>query len=386
MILSSIAKGNGDQRIPMPSSRLIFNETARSLLSPVTAGRASDFIKPTIAAIYITKHCNSRCTMCDFWKNEKDPLELSSEQWGIIFSKLKVFGVDFIGVNASGEMFTRKDVFTLLEHIRNLDMDFGVNSNGTLFTPDKAKRLAELKPRAVTLGLDGVGDEAYLATRGLKGGFTKISRHIDNLKLAGIHNIGIGSVLMTQNMSDWVNLAHFALEKELSGIRYTAHHDAYFTADETQKQSPASFSDPSQSVAAHKEIDRLIQLKRETGIVKNSEMYLRKVIDFYQYPGTYFPAPCIQGSNRIEIDVNGNVTLCSFVTEPLGNLLHQEMNEIWSSSVHQEARHAAHSGHCPKCFLSCYAEENLRLSAQGFLPTLKNSIQRGRQLLLKGRN
>lgn len=364
----------------MSSIRLLRNEAARAVLSPLTGGRASAHIRPTIAAIYITQFCNSRCTMCDFWKNDHDLRELTSEQWGVVFSRLKAFGVNFVGVNASGEMFTRPDAFEILGHLRALSMDFGVNSNGTLFTPPKAKRLAALKPRAVTIGLDGVGDAAYLATRGLKNGFTKISRHIDNLQHEGIHNIGIGTVLMEQNLYEWVELARFALEKKLAGVRYTAHHDAYFTPDAAAHES--RYADPDFLAVVEREIGKLIELKRKTGIVKNSEVYLRQVTAFYRNPTGYFPVPCLQGSNRIEIDIYGNVTLCSFMTEPLGNLIHQEMEEIWNSEPHRKAREDAFRGNCPKCFLSCYAEENLRLSARGFLPTLGNSLRRANLLLI----
>ncbi|MBS1214808.1 MAG: radical protein, partial [Proteobacteria bacterium] len=326
----------------MTSFRLLRNEAARALLSPLTAGRASGYIRPSIAAIYITRLCNSRCTMCDFWKNERDPGELSSEQWGVVFSRLKAFGVDFVGVNASGEMFTRRDVFDILGHLRDLGMSFGVNSNGTLFTPSRAKRLAALNPRHVTIGLDGVGDDAYLATRGLPRGFAKVSRHIDNLKREGIKNVGIGSVLMAQNVEQWVKLAEFALHKGIAGVRFTAHHDAYFTPQSGNTASTYTDSSFLQRVEA--EIAKLIELKRRTGIVKNSEAYLRRVPEFYRDPQHYFPVPCLQGSNRIEIDVYGNVTLCSFVTEPLGNLIEQEMEEIWTSARHQGARDDAYCG------------------------------------------
>lgn len=363
----------------MPSLRLLRNETARALLSPLTRGVASTHIRPTIAAIYITNYCNSRCTMCDFWKNKRDPNELSSEQWGVVFSRLKAFGVDFVGINASGEMFTRADVFDILKHLRNLNLNFGVNSNATLLIPANAKKLAELKPRAVTIGLDGVGDAAYMATRGLKNGFAMICRNIKNLQQEGIHNIAIGTVLMEQNIEQWVELARFAHEKGLSGIRYTAHHDAYFTPQNGKEHSRSI--DHSIISTMEKEIDKLISFKRETGIVKNSVDYLRRVPDFYRDPQNYFPLPCLQGSNRIEVDVYGNVTLCSFVTEPLGNLLQREMEDIWNSELHHQARKKAYQGYCPKCFLSCYAEENLRLSSEGFFPTLANSVKRGILLL-----
>lgn len=363
----------------MASIHLLKNESLRAVLSPLTGGRASTHIRPTIAAIYITRFCNSRCTMCDFWKNDPDPKELTSEQWGIVFSRLKAFGVDFVGVNASGEMFTRRDVFDILGHLHDLNLSFGVNSNGTLFTPTRAKKLAALGPRAVTIGLEGVGDAMYMVTRGLKNGFTKISRHIDNLQREGIGNVGLGTVLMKENVYEWVSLAEFAVEKGLSGVRYTAYHDAYFNPSSDPVAS--EYADSSFQAVVDREIEKLIELKRKTGIVKNSESYLRRVTSFYKDQTGYFPTPCLQGSNRIEINAYGDVTLCSFVNEPLGNLFHQDMEEIWESEKHRRARDDAFKGNCPKCFLSCYGEENLRLSSGEFLPTLGNSVQRGLQLL-----
>ncbi len=317
--------------------------------------------------------------MCDFWKYDRDPKELTSEQWGTVFSRLRAFGVDFVGINASGEMFTRRDVFDILGHLRDLDLRFGVNTNGTLLTANKAKRLAKLRPSAVTIGLDGVGDPSYMVTRGLKNGFSKVSRNIDNLKAAGIINVGIGSVMMRDNVYDWVNLAQFALDKGLSSVRFTAYHDGYFNPDSDPVES--QYRDPAFITVVEREIDKLIDLKRRTSIVRNSEAYLRRVTEFYRDPKSYFPVPCLQGSNRIEIDAYGVVTLCSFVTEPLGNLANQDMEEIWQSELHRRAREDAYQGNCPRCFLSCYAEENLRLSKEGFLPTLGNSIARGFRLL-----
>lgn len=359
--------------------RLIRNEALRSISSPLTKGRASNRIRPTIAALYLTKSCNSRCNMCDFWKNEEDPSELSSEQWGIVFSRLKAFGVGFVGVNASGEMFTRKDVFDILGHLKALGIPFGINSNGVKLTRSRAQRLAALKPRQVTIGLDGVGNESYELTRGLAKGFSTVDANFEHLKAAGINNIGIGSVLMRENMRDWVRLAQYALDKGLSGIRFTAYHDAYFNPASDPRFS--TYTDSEFREHVRHEIERLIEIKRRTGIVRNSEAYLRRVPEFYADQREYFPAPCLQGSNRIEVDVYGNVTLCSFVTDPLGNLLEQEMGEIWVSKPHRDAREAAYRGDCPHCFLSCYGEENLRLSAQGFLPTFGNSIKRGLHLL-----
>jgi len=367
----------------MPSIHLLRNESLRAILSPLTNGRASEHFRPTIAAVYITTFCNSRCTMCDFWKNEHNPRELTSEQWGIVFSRLKAFGVDFVGVNASGEMFTRPDAFDILGHLRDLGMHFGVNSNGTLFTSTKVKRLAALKPAQVTIGLDGVGDASYLVTRGLKNGFTKISRHIDYLKESGVQNIYLGSVMMRENLNEWHQIAEFGLEKGLTGVRYTAFHAAYFNQDPAKNDT--GYGGAEFLVAAEREIDRLIEIKRRTGIVKNSEEYLRRTIAYYKDPAHYFPVPCLQGSNRIEVDVYGNVTLCSFVTEPLGNLVKQEMEDIWNSEQHRRARQDAYEGNCPKCFLSCYADENLRLSTTAFLPTLGDSLQRGTRLLISGK-
>jgi len=363
----------------MSKYRFFKNEAYRALASPLSGGRAAINIKPTIAALYITKFCNSRCTMCDFWQADKDPNELSAEQWGVIFSRLKAFGVEYIGVNASGELFTRRDAYQILQHIKDLDMSFGVNSNATLFTSSKAKKLAALGPKAVTIGLEGVGNEMYLATRGLKNGFNKITRSIDNLKKAGIKNIGIGTVLMRENIDHWVKLAEWARDTGIHGVRFTAQHDAYFNPVSDPKMT--SYADPDFIAKVESEIENLIEFKNKYGVVRNSDKYLRQVGDFYKDQLNYFPSPCVQGGNRIELDVYGNVTLCSFVTEPLGNLLLEDMETVWNSEKHQKAREDAFIGECPRCYLSCYAEENLRLSPSGFLPTMGDSLSRWKRLV-----
>ncbi len=361
------------------STGLLYSEGMRSVLSPLSGGRASNVIRPTIAAVYITKSCNSQCNFCDFWKHDKDPGELSSEQWGVVFSKLKAFGVRFIGVNASGEMFSRKDVFEILQHLNDLGLMFNVNTNGLNLTQTRSERLARLHPRQITIGMDGVDDQSYFATRGIKNGFTKVSKSIDNLMRVGVRDVSIGSVLMIENIGEWVKLAEFAHGKCLSGVRFTAYHDAYFNPETTTEE--LLYQDPKMLSYIEKEIDRLIEVKRNTGIVKNSTLYLKRIKEFYRDQRAYFPVPCIQGSNRIEIDIYGNVTLCSFMTSSLGNLLEKGMDDIWESNVHQKARRAAFQGDCQHCFLSCYAEENLRLSTEGFVPTLSDSLRRGIRLL-----
>lgn len=365
----------------MSRLHLLKNETFRALASPLTGGRAAINIRPTIATIYITKFCNSRCNMCDFWKNDKDPNELTSEQWGVVFSRLKAFGVDYVGVNASGEMFTRRDAFEILGHLKDLGMDFGVNSNATLFTSSKARQLGALGPKVVTIGLEGVGNEMYLATRGLKNGFNKVTRSIANLENAGIKNISIGTVLMRENIDHWLNLLEWARDTGISGVRFTAQHDSYFNPVSDPKMS--SYAAPAFVEKVEREIEKLIRFKKRYGILKNSEQYLRRVGDFYKDQMNFFPSPCVQGGNRIELDVYGNVNLCSFMTEPLGNLVTEDMESIWNSEKHVKARNDAFEGRCPRCYLSCYAEENLRLSAAGFLPTLGHSISRWQRLLVK---
>ena len=363
----------------MTSVKLLINESARSLLAPLTNGIASDFIKPTIAAVYLTSYCNSQCNMCDFWKNDRDPNELSSEQWGVVFSRLKAFGVRYVGINASGEVFTRKDIFKILTHLRELDLDFGINSNGTLLTKSKAKQLAELSPRVITLGLDGIGDENYFATRGLKSGFSKLIKNIEYLKNSGIENIRIGSVMMRDNIKDWMNLCEFTHRYHLTGIRFTAFHEDYFSNAVKNVLSP--YKDPSFIAKVRAEVDKIITFKKNTGLVNNSEIYLRSVSDFFQSQHEYFPHHCLQGSNRIEIDVYGNVTLCSFMTDALGNLNDTDMWDIWNSTAHKSARYNAYHGKCPHCFLSCYAEENIRLSSRHFVNSFGDTIGRAKRLI-----
>ncbi|MCK5231215.1 MAG: radical SAM protein, partial [Desulfobulbaceae bacterium] len=130
--------------------------------------------RPTVFAFYLTKRCNSRCQMCDFWKNQKMSDELSYNEICSILTDLKQFGVKTISFSAEGEIFTRKDTIQILEFAKELGFVFGVNSNGLAINKELAAQIARLQPNSVVLSIDTTDPEQYASIRGVKNGLERV--------------------------------------------------------------------------------------------------------------------------------------------------------------------------------------------------------------------
>jgi SynChlorMet cassette radical SAM/SPASM protein ScmE len=137
---------------------------------------------PESITIAITGRCNLSCAYC-FYADEMAALkDLPTQSWLDLFSEAKDAGVMKITLSG-GEIFTRKDIFELIEGIVKNKMRFNILTNGTLITNSVAQALSRMRQRCgfIQVSLDGSKPETHDAIRG-KGSFEKMVKGIDNLK------------------------------------------------------------------------------------------------------------------------------------------------------------------------------------------------------------
>ena len=82
---------------------------------------------------------------------------------------------------SGGEVFTRPDLFDILEKVNSLDMRFALTTNGTLITESIAKELKRLKLLVARISVDGDNAEDHDYFRGVKGAFEKTHQGISYL-------------------------------------------------------------------------------------------------------------------------------------------------------------------------------------------------------------
>lgn len=128
-----------------------------------------------------TERCNLRCRGC--WAGEyQRQRELDLETMDRICTEGEELGIYFY-VISGGEPMVRKDDLLELAR-RHPDQVFHLFTNGTLITPEFARKAAELGNMTFALSVEGL--EATTDQRRGKGTFQKVLHAMDTLREAGL--------------------------------------------------------------------------------------------------------------------------------------------------------------------------------------------------------
>lgn len=147
------------------------------------AEHQGEHIPPFLIAS-ITEQCNLRCKGCYAQANQgcgKSPVQLTSGQWGNIFTQAEELGIGFI-LLAGGEPFTRRDV--LEEAGRHKNILFPVFNNGTMLDEAYLKLFTSSRNLLPVLSIEG-GESSTDARRGA-GVYARLCQSMEMLKEAGV--------------------------------------------------------------------------------------------------------------------------------------------------------------------------------------------------------
>lgn len=311
-------------------------------------------LPPTIAIALLTKQCNSKCTICEFWKNKDYSNELETKEWFNVIKGLKRLGVKMINFSADGEILTRKDSFEIMQYANNLGFLISINTNG-LVLDRFLKQTIELDPIQMQISLDVFDNASYKRVRGVPNGFTKVKDNILALKAAGYKRISVGSVLMKDNLEDLLKLQDFCLENGFT-YRVTAFQFEGFGVDNKKQKE------------IYREADNLNRIRKTAnkllkGPMNNTPFYLESMANYYA-KDKFHPLECIVGLYKIFILPSGDVSLCNIMHESAvaGNVKEKSLSEIWFGNKANKIRNQIKNKKCPSCWLSCFAEDNIRFS------------------------
>lgn len=290
-----------------------------------------------------------------------------------LFRRFREFGIRYLALNADGEMFLRRDILDILRGARDAGLVYSVNTNGTLFTEKKAREYVACGPAVTTIGLDAATEEGYLRTRGLPGGLDRVRDAVRWMQEAGHRQITLGAVILRQNVEELAGIARLGLELGVRSVRFTAYHEGHF---DTHRAGPTG-ADEAYLERLREVIGELLRFKKEHGLIRNSLAYLRRIPEYLR-SGKYFPVRCYAGFLRMEVDPRGDVWPCTFLKggAALGNVRRESLEGIWGGEIARRTRLDMLHGRCPTCWLSCYAEENLRFSPRFAVQTNLEALQR----------
>ena len=317
-----------------------------------------DPLKPTAVSLALTNRCNSHCIMCNIWKSAREisdigSLELSGQEIIDLLSMplfSELVELDLTG----GEPHLRDDLVEIVLGISRLKKSslpklrsIIITSNGLLtrqITSNYQRILYALRETNIDLvsvtSIDGIG-ETHDQIRGTKGAFELASKTISGLlelkKEYSNFVIGIKNTILPHNINMIDSILNFALAKNLFHII-----------------SPVLFTE-----ARFRNVDKRGELM--LGPAENKEVlvfYSRKELNtiyFYSRARGFMTTgrkqwECAALYNYLFIDYDGKVYPCEIISEPIGDVKKQDLENIWhSSSAHYWRKRIGRLEYCRTC-------------------------------------
>jgi radical SAM protein with 4Fe4S-binding SPASM domain len=134
---------------------------------------------PIKCTFELTYKCNLRCCHC-YVSGEKAREELSKDQIISIMDQLFDMGTRYICFTG-GEVFTRTDVWKILEHATELNLKIDIKTNATLIEDEAADRLQSLNPTMIEVSMYGVTKKVFEAVTRKSGSFEAFVEGIHQL-------------------------------------------------------------------------------------------------------------------------------------------------------------------------------------------------------------
>jgi len=148
----------------------------------------------------LTRTCNLRCVHC-YTSSEavRYPGELSTGECKAVLDDLAAFGVPAV-LFSGGEPLARPDLFDLAQYARGLGLHVVASTNGTLITPQAARRFVELGFSYVGISLDSADPATHDRFRGVEGAFSRTIEGFRRCIEAG-QKVGLRMTLTPHNAS-----------------------------------------------------------------------------------------------------------------------------------------------------------------------------------------
>lgn len=254
------------------------------------------------AVIGVTYQCNSRCVMCNIWRNQNLP-SLSIEELKKLPKTLKYINL------SGGEPFLHPQIVEIVKIVSKTcpRAKIIISSNGfaTELIGERMKEILKIKPNiGVSLSLDGIGAK-HEEVRRVSNAYQKVINTLKELQKFGLTNLRLGFTA-----GDY-NIEHLSLVYDLAkqmGVEMTLaavhNSDAYFKIDNNK-------------------ISRLDEFQKQFSYVIRNELKTFNPKRWLRAYFTYGLLQFIKTGKRILPSLTGKA---SFYLDPDGNVFPSDVS------------------------------------------------------------
>lgn len=291
--------------------------------------------KPYIITLNLTDTCNSRCIMCNFWKNKKRHDEITVQEIKELLQQDAMKDLKVIALTG-GEIFMRPDIPEIIDAIYDttgVKPHFGTNG---LF-PSRLDHLIATrgnKIAGVMISVDGIGDVH------------------DRIRGKGTFDITMKSVRMLKekyNMTPTINMT-LSKQNYKTLLETHAYFKDYVFTYKIAKKSKLHFGD-NMDMDFELEEEQIKDVLEDAKKISNKNMYDTFLEDWALHGKR--PSPCYAGITQAVVNQDGTVQPC--IHKPaFGNIRTESINNLWKSDKAETFRKTHKT--CQDCYERCTVE------------------------------
>ncbi len=311
--------------------------------------------KCRLIAWEVTRSCNLACKHCRGEAiTEAYPGELSTAEAKALIDTFPEVGEPIV-IFTGGEPMMRPDVYELIRYATDKGLRCVFSPNGTLITPETAKKICDAGIKRCSISLDGKDAASHDDFRGVPGAFDASLRGIEYLKAAGVE-FQINTTVTRNNLTSFKQI--FSLCEELGAAawhifllvpmgRASSLADQVITAEEYEdvlhwlydfrKQTDMHLK----ATCAPHYYRIMRQRAKEEGVP----------VDVENFGMDAMTRGCLGGTGFCFISHVGQVQPCGYLGLNCGNIKTTPFPEIWKNSKHfKEFRtQEEYTGKCGVC-------------------------------------
>lgn len=256
------------------------------------------------AHLFVTHRCNLSCCHCCIVREDRK--ELAVKEIFSLLDELYTLGcatVSFTG----GEIFTRMDVWKILNYAKKRGFNIKIGTNGTLLTDKQVKMLVEINPLDVSISIYSANPLIHDSITGVKDSFQMSKSAITKLVKHKIP-VSIKCMIMKQNFNSYEGVAGMA---EKLGVKY--QFDPCITCKMNGEKSPLKYR------ISKSQLEKFVfssYCKRPEKRLVGKDL-----------------KPCGAGTSVCAINAYGDVFPCVMFPLKVGNIRKPSLFKIWGSSM-----------------------------------------------------
>ena len=283
-----------------------------------------------------TRNCNLSCVHCrasaTLW-HHADELD-TGEAFRLLAQIAEV--AKPIVILTGGEPLLREDIFEIAAYGTGLGLRMVMAPNGTLLTPEIARRLAASGIQRVSISLDGATAETHDAFRKVPGAYEGALAGIAHIKGAGIP-FQVNTTVTQDNLAQIPKIQELAVE-----LGAVAHHifllvptgrgkyivDRAIDAEEYERTLNWFYEQRGKTP---------LELKATCAphyyrILRQRSAREGKAVSFQTHGLDAVTRGCLGGIGFCFVSHRGDVQPCGFLDTPCGNVRRASFAQIWRHS------------------------------------------------------